>query len=59
MPKKKFSIIEFTAQQRALAEKVLGKWHNLVEEAHDKLREGMTIHGGRCRELLPPWLLVG
>ena len=41
--KKKFSIIEFTAQQRALAEKVLGKWHGVVEDAHAKLREGTAM----------------
>jgi hypothetical protein len=38
--KKKFSIVEFTAQQRSLAERVLGKWHSLVDDAHRQLHQG-------------------
>lgn len=41
--KKKFSIVEFTAAQRMLAAKVLGKWHNLVDEAHSQLAKGVWL----------------
>ena len=41
--KKKFSMVEFTSAQRMLAEKVLGKWHNLVEQAHSELAKGMWL----------------
>lgn len=42
IPKKKFSIVEFTIEQRKLAEKVLGKWHVLIEDAHSKLKARMS-----------------
>jgi hypothetical protein len=40
--KKKFSIVEFSAQQRSLAERVLGKWHSLVDDAHKELHKGVS-----------------
>lgn len=50
--RKKFSIVEFSAQQKLLAQKVLGKWTSLVEEAHQELHKGMRldniIFNGQC-----------